>query len=358
MTLELLTHTKRRDFQNCRRYYFHRHVQHIQSRWPKGGRRRGAAFGDAVFAVEAALRDAAYLSPEAIRGVARVAVDDHYRPVLEAATSQDEVDDLLVEATKVTLLAPAYADRYGLRFGRRERRELQFDLPLINPATGKSSRAFRRGGKIDGMVVVGHRRAVVVEDKLVGSIQQAMIERLPLDHQVSEYVDALLSRGWDAEVYYRHTRLPGSNPVLVGKKEHRRRETLEEYEERLAGDIADRPAHYFDEQRLLFTHDHLEDYRRGRWGISQQIIEARRQYRRRRRRQLGFWEHTSDPRDQEARDYAFPMNPSRCWEYGGCEFIPLCTKRPGAEDLYVEVPDNPELRREEEDGATAEYHGA
>jgi len=343
MTLELLTHTKRRDFQTCRRYYFHRHVRHLQIRYQKGGRRRGSAFGDALFAAESALRTETNTTVAGVDRVVWGSIRETYAEV--HPNNQDEADALAVEQIKVACLVPAYLARYGLGFGLRERRERQFNLPLVNPATGASSRAFRRAGKIDGMIPLSGRRCVVVEDKLVGQIQEAMIARLPLDHQISEYVDALIQHGWAAEVYYRHTRVPGINPKMLGtqKKGDRRRESLDEFEQRLKEDIDERPDSYFNEQRLIFTTDHLEDYRRGRWGVAQQILGARREYR-------------AAGQTEAARDYAYPMNPSRCWEWGGCEFIPLCTKREGAEDLYMEVSDNPEL--EVSDGsATDEYAG-
>lgn len=323
---EVLTHTKRRDFQNCQRYFYHRHEQLLTLRHPKPGRRRGAAFSDAVFAIEQAPgSDWAKLAEDAIEA--------HYATLQPG--SAEEAQDLEVEKLKLVLLAPAYCDRYGFAL-RHERRERQFDLPLINPATHRQSRRFRRGGKIDALFKVSTGRAVIVEDKLVGTIQKAMIERLPLDAQISEYADALLDHGLESEVHYRHTLLPGTNPKLVGTKAkgNRRRESLAEFGERLQADIEARPDHYFDEQRLLFTTEHLEDYRVGRWVIGQQIMWQRRQA----RSQMERW----------------PMNPSRCWEYGGCEFIPLCTKRPDAIDLYERTLDNPELRRTD-DGATSEY---
>lgn len=335
MATEVLTHTKRRDFANCRRYYFHRHVQHLSPRWQKGGRRRGSAFGSTIFALEQLTRSGfdGDMVPAA-RDVLAAEYDD----ALDACRSSEDREELEIEISKLTYLAPAYVQRYGLH----SRRELEFDKPLLNPRTGYTSRAFRLGGKIDGLVAYEGKHAVVIEDKLVGQIQQAMIQRLPLDHQATEYVDTILRFGWTAEVWYRHTLVPQINPRLVGTKKTggRRRETLDEFEARLAEDIADRPDHYFDEQRLVFPQQHLDDYRKGRWGQAQQILEARRVAKR-----TSFEE-------------AYPMNPSRCWEFGGCEFIPLCTKREGAEDLYVTVPDNPELSQEDDSGTTSEYPAA
>jgi hypothetical protein len=190
-----------------------------------------------------------------------------------------------------------------------------------------------------------------------------MIDRLPLDEQATEYVDAFMSVGWDAEVAYRHTLYPQINPkkgkeapalTPSGKPSKAKSvapETLEEFADRLLEDVLQtRPEHYFDEQILWFPKDHMDDYRAGRWGTAQDIIAARRVFRETARRQ------GTDVLVPPALAQEFPMNSSRCWEYGGCEFIPLCTKLPGAEALYEIVQDNPELTHGKEDeGVTSEY---
>jgi hypothetical protein len=330
---EILTHTKRRDFQNCRRYFYHRHEQRLQPRMLKGGRRRGTAFGNAIFAALRDKEESEHTSGEAtfsLEDIVGIAIEDAYSEV--HPRDQDEADEIELEKVKLTIVCAGYVERYRMR----ARREIEFYLPFKNPDTHGHSKSFKLGGKIDGIEVVGQKRGRVIEDKLVGQIQQPMIERLPLDAQATEYVDALIHHGWQAEVAYRHTLFPQSKPKLIGTGKARRRETLLEYGMRLSDDVHERPEHYFDEQILAFPTDHLEDYRRGRWGIGKQILQARSDA-----KQLG-WQG------------AYPMNPSRCWEYGGCEFIPLCTKQIGARDLYIVVSDTPELGGEY-GGATSEY---
>jgi hypothetical protein len=249
-----------------------------------------------------------------------------------------EIEELDVEEVKVRVMARRYIEIYGID----TRRELEYELPFKNPATGRSSRAFRLGGKIDGLIPLGNNHAAVVEDKFVGQIQKAMIDRLQLDDQASEYISALNQRGWTGEVRYRHTLYPQINPRKEkippeftpsgkpSKAKYVPPETLQEFEDRLYQDTVDREDHYFDEQILPFPSDHMADYRSGRWATAQDILAKRR------------------AKDLMA---AFYMNPSRCWEYGGCEFIPLCTKVEDARVLYVVQEDNPEL----EGGVTREY---
>lgn len=326
---ETLTHSKRAAFLNCPRYYFNRHERHLRPRVAKPGRRRGAAFGDAIFAISDSGIPALNVDTQTRMEIICDSVDESYSSIFPS--NQEESDVLELEKVKIRQLAFYYVGRYGVEAGKRE---IVFDLPLINPATGRHSRAFRRGGKIDGLLSLGGGRWRVIEDKFVGQIQKAMIDRLPLDAQSNEYVDALSQLGLTAEVAYRHTLNPTSAPKLVGTGEARRRETLDEYELRLAEDIEARPEHYFDEQILQFPKDRLDDYRLGRWGTARKILDARLLAKR-----LGW-------------QAAWPMNPSRCWEYGGCEFIPLCTRGEDAIDLYTTEVDNPELGKEQD----VEYH--
>lgn len=342
MGTEVLTHTKRRDFKNCRRYFLHRHVHHLTTRRQKRGRRRGSIFGDLLLGVrqtEEIWQDG--LDVDRLQGFVWSALETTYEQIAdEGMLPAEELEELEVERVKMEVMLVEYVRHYGID----QRRELEYEVPLRNPRTNRTSRAFRLGGKIDGVVVVDPtaRHARIVEDKLVGQIQRVMIERLPLDDQATEYVDTFMAKGWTAEVDYRHTRFPNVNPKpakTFKTKGDYPGETLDEYQERLTEDVRiDRPEFYFDQQILHFPSRHMEEYQRERWGVAQQIIEARR--------------HVGTPREVEF----FEKNPSRCWEYGGCEFIPLCTKQEEAINLYVVQPDNPELSHGKDEGSvTSEY---
>lgn len=333
--VELLTHTKRRDYLNCPRYFFHRHEQKLERIDKRAGRRRGTIFGDALQAARdtfGAEANQAEFPDSAVRA-AMASIDASFDAFIPK--DQADADELGVERAKIRVMVSHYIMRYSLT----ARREVEFELPF--PTMHGTSRTFRRAGKIDGIEVVGPRRGRVIEDKFVAQIQKAMIDRLPLDAQATEYVDALLGKGWEAEVAYRHTRYPGKNPLPAKQfktKDDYPGETLEEFELRLADDVNENPTSYFDEQILIFPKVHLEDYRAGRAGTARMIQDARL-----RTQAEGF-------------AFGFPMNPSRCWEYGGCEFIPLCVKAEGAIDRYVVVPDNQELSERSPDGSiTSEY---
>jgi len=331
--METLTQSKYRGYRGCPRYFFNRYERRLVPRLQRGGLRRGTIFGSALFGVQTLAQDTGIEEAAAERGVTtrrmiRDAIEgwtEEYYSSLEI-TSTEEHDELMVEMVKVTEMAVAYINRYGID----QRREVIFQVPLRNPVTGGYSKSFRVGGKIDGLVVAGPKHARIIEDKFTGQIQKVMLDKLPLDAQITEYVDALASQGWTAEVEYRHTRVPGINPEKA--KTYKTKpdvpaESLDDFGERLQIDIQDRPEFYFDVQRLQFSAAHLEEHRNERWRTATEILESRAMLKRL-------------PLAQ-----AFPRNDGRCEKYGGCEFIPLCSHREGAESLYVVGEDNPELKR-------------
>jgi hypothetical protein len=321
-------------------------VERLAPRMSKPGRRKGHAFGAALEMLRAnstSLVDDPFGMQEMLQGVIEEAYADVH------PNNQEESDAVEFEQHVIPLLAIGYADRYGLK----GRREVEYLLPLTNPDTGYPSRTWRLGGKIDGLENTGKYETVphyrLIEDKLMSQIQKPMIDRLPLDHQISEYIDALVTKDpfCTFEVEYRFTRWPS-----IRRKQT---ETLDDFCSRFTEDLEARPEFYFISLPVVFPDDHLQDFRRGRWGVGQLIREAQAEYAREDGR---FSLHGSFPPDRErhmlhTRDRIFPMNPSRCWEYGGCEFIPLCTKREGAIDLYVVQEDNPELTIDKGDESVA-----
>lgn len=322
MTAEPLTQSKYRTYRDCPRRFYLRHEAKLEPKASKRGLRRGAVFGHALFAVSRAA-DAQGESGVDIRRIITEQVSKEYEAVIP--DSQKEADELELERVKLVEIAIGYIRRYGID----KRLEVIYHLPLRNPATGASSRTFHSAGKIDGVVPLGGQHARVIENKLMTSIQKAMLDKLPLDTQITEYVDALAQKGWTAEVSYRHTRFPGINPNPP--KEYKTKpnypgETLDEFGSRLAGDIEARQDFYFDEQIVAFDMAMLEDHRHERWRTSQDIVHSRYGLKR------GL------PLAQ-----AFPRNSSHCADWGGCVFIPLCTGMEGAEGLYEVGEDSPEL---------------
>lgn len=325
--MQRLTHTKMRTFKDCHRRYFYRHEQLLVPRAQRAGQRRGGNLGTILFRAQEKTQEGGTfaLRPFVVETVESLYEDRH-------PSSTDEQTTLEIEKVKLIEVSLAYIKTYGID----RRREIVYEMPLINPTTGRAMRAFRVAGKIDGIVPLGGKHAKVIEDKFVQQIQKVMIDKLPLDDQITEYVDALSREGWTAEVEYRHTRYPGINPEKPKEfktKPNYPGETMEEFGERLAADLVERHSFYFDVQRLIFSTEHLEEYRLHRWQVAKEILERRITA-----KKLGV--------------AAWYKNPSQCHVYGGCQFIPLCCGIEDAEAMYeVSSVQDPELETGGENGS-------
>lgn len=323
--MEALTHTKRSTFKECRYRFYLRHELGLELISQKPGRRRGSAFGSAVFSVGSAVKaglldDSDITQWTTSTDIVRVidsSLQSSYTDLLEGAQSTEQVWDLQLEMTKLAVIVLEYVCKYNVQ----ERREVTFDLPLVNPTSGRPSRSFTRAGKVDGMIPTGENTAIIVEDKLYQSIDASLVESLPLDEQVFEYVDALASKGWRAQVEYRITRYPGINPAKAKEfktKANQPAETLEQFYTRLRADVKERPEFYFVCERLIFDEEMLVRYRQERWDTAKDILEARNSNR-------------------------FYRSTSRCKDFGGCIFLPHCRGHDPNLDMYRTVVDNIEL---------------
>lgn len=192
-------------------------------------------------------------------------------------------------------------------------KERTFSLPLINPATGRSSRIFEEAGKIDGIVSLEDGRGAVIEHKLLGEDigpDAQLWKRMRVDHQVSDYVNAARRLGYRVDsVLYDVTRKPTIKPTDVpltdadgvkivldrdgmrvrnangktwrqtadtekGYVLQTRPMTVEEWGQKLTDDIAERPEFYFQRQEITRLDQDLEECRRENWDIQETIRQA------------------------------------------------------------------------------------
>jgi hypothetical protein len=136
-----------------------------------------------------------------------------------------------------------------------------------------------------------------------------MVQRLPLDRQLQ-----LLRYGvWRATgrtvgtVHFRWVKKPSIKP--------RQKETIPEFCERLAADYEERPDFYaYEPPPSYITSADLLKIECELWLWSEQLRALRRQR-------------------------AFDRNTSHCSDYGGCDYIPLCSGDPDAESLYRVRPE-------------------
>lgn len=192
-------------------------------------------------------------------------------------------------------------------------KEQSFDLPLVNPETGRASTNWRWAGKIDGVVRLENDRRGVVEHKLLGEDIAAgspLYRRLRVDHQISLYCAAARELGHPVEcVVYDVVRKPTIEPTPVplldeeqvkivldrdgnrvrNKKGKTWRQTSstedgytlqvrpmtpEEWGEKLTADIVERPDYYFSRTEIARLDDELAEAMNELWDIQKTMRDA------------------------------------------------------------------------------------
>lgn len=184
--------------------------------------------------------------------------------------------------------------------------EKVFQLPILNPETGRPTPLFERSGKIDKKIRFNGRTGIMEHKTTRDSIEpdSDYWHILRLDIQVSMYFDVS-----DVDfILYDVTRKPGIEPKQVpvlddmrfkivldangnrvfkkgglpresGDKEkgyvlQTRVETAEEFSARLAEDIKSRPEFYYARREIARTADDLAEFRQDLWD-EQQALRAR-----------------------------------------------------------------------------------
>ena len=287
-----LTHSNMSVFKNCHRMYYFKVTQGLARKTRRTALSDGSAIhkGIETGSVTEALAE----------------LDDIY------PANQSDAEALANRRAFIEAAVTGYLKRFP--DPPVAKHEIQFDLPIINPATKAVSKTFRLAGKIDGLEQ-RNGKWWLVEIKTSGKLDRAYIERLPLDTQVTTYVYALTRMGYDiAGVVYRVIRKPTI--------QQRQKETAQEYRQRLIQDYQERQDFYFYEEPLYRSKADLDEFEAELWAITQDVLSAER---------LGWWY----------------KNTSRCAEYGGCDFLPLCRGQAGAEILFETVGPNPELKEDD-----------
>jgi hypothetical protein len=194
--------------------------------------------------------------------------------------------------------------------------ETGFQLPLINPATGKATPSFDLAGKIDGIVKLEDGRYAVKESKLLGediSPDGSLWRRLRRDSQVSIYLIAARKMGHAVDtVLYDVCKKPGIAPTDVpildenglkivldstgervrnasGKKDWRqtadkekgyvlqtRPMTTTEWGEKLTADIMERPDYYFSRVEIPRLDQDIAETEAELWEIQLAIRDAQK----------------------------------------------------------------------------------
>jgi hypothetical protein len=210
-------------------------------------------------------------------------------------------DRLMVEQSIVRGAARLYLAKWPAPEG--EEREYAYRVRLRSPWTGAWSQTFDLLGYADGVEDMGDWLELT-ENKFVGRVDAPTVQRLPLDRQVTLSCYGL----WRAtgkevrRVNYRYVKKPA-----IKQKQG---ESLTAFCERVEADYEERPEFYSPDIDPLFrTADDLLRVEAELWVWAEQVRHARQQQ-------------------------IYPRNTAACSDYGGCQFIPICTGDPDAMSLY------------------------
>jgi len=230
--------------------------------------------------------------------------------------------------------------------------ELSFEIPIVNPDSGRSSRNYVLAGKIDGVIqFLETMRIAIMEHKTrSGEIdpEADYWQRLRIDQQISIYYIAGQKLGLNPDlIYYNVVRKPMIEPKQIplmdelgveivldangervrtkdGKRYRRtgdkdfgyvlqtRKESPDEYGQRMIEDMQSRPDFYFARKEIPRTSIQMEDAQQDIWQMTQVIRDC----------------------DCHGR---WPRNTGACIGFGRCPYFLLCTNSWDIES--EEIPD-------------------
>jgi len=214
--------------------------------------------------------------------------------------------------------------------------EHEFDMPLVNPATGRSSRTFTLHGKIDAKVFdTRDQRRYLVEHKTTTSDigeGSGYWQRLRMDGQVSVYYDAFPDV---AGCVYDVIRRPGQRRLKATPMETRKYtakgalyanqraedESLEDYQLRIREAIAANPDDYYKRGLVVRLDNEIREHQADVW-------------------------HQANLMRELANEGMHPRNPDACFHFNRmCDYFDVCTGVSSIDDprlFQIRAP-HPEL---------------
>lgn len=324
----LLTHSSEACWKTCGRKFYLQNVLGLRPRHTSDPLRMGTAF-------HLGLECFKQREPEA---AAAQAVRDLYADA--ACPPWLGADEFAVEETIVTAMVRAYYRRWwGDQIMETVACELSFEVPIVNPETGRVTPTFRSAGKIDGIVRLPDGRLAILEHKTTADVIDAgshYWRRLLMDSQISRYVLAARALGYDVQTtVYDVVRKPMIRPKAIAKADRAiatseghyfgielheacpERESPKLYGARLLDDMAQRPTFYFARNEVPRLDSDLEEFRREQWTLQQAIRDAALKSR--------FWGAS-----------AYPRNTNACLAMGTCQYFDVCRGITG--NIEEEIP--------------------
>jgi len=324
--MQTLTNSQRTCFARCHREHHYAYELGIRPRLVP----HALGFGSLFHAgLEAWWRAPGHDKDDALDD-ALVAVECAYDAQLGDDTELDAYDVIRAEE-----LLRGYDARWGGALADGELAvlavEREFECALVNPATGKPSRTWRLGGKVDAIVRDARGDVWVVEHKTTTADLAPGADywlRLRIDGQVSTYFDGVESLGLPVRgcLYdvikkvtakpYRATpederryttkasKLKDGTARPAGSlhaNQRERDETADEYRARIAARIAEAPEACFQRAEVVRLDTDLNEARADAWMTARAMRECQLQN-------------------------AHPRNPDACVRYGRfCAYFDVCT---------------------------------
>lgn len=212
-------------------------------------------------------------------------------------------DEIVAAMVKGLMCGYATAWGHGMGSKQIEAMERTYIGPLMNPATGKSSRTWRVAGKIDKLVREGSDLVLYDHKTTSQDIEDpnAVYWRtLQVDSQHQHYELLLWLNGLKVDrIVWDVIRKPGIRPKKLAKKERQgivangdycgcrvsdftrdlyakeERENAELFALRVAAETVDNPARYFARRSVVRTNDELVEYAGELWSTADSMREAR-----------------------------------------------------------------------------------
>lgn len=282
--LDHLSYSSRRSLKTCPRKFWLQKHKGLESKTKSLGLLQGSYFSDKLeqhYDIQGSRLEASELEK-----------------TIEAATSKSAYDTLIIGKGIADMMFDRYIERY------EEPGELHREIELCTPIPTSE---LTDDGYVDGLSVDG---SYFVEDKLLNGRYwtAANEEALALNAQVSGYFYGLHEAGYDVRECRYRVQLKPSIYKRTG-------EDATEYLKRVEEKIDEKPDNYFREYILTRDEESLDDY------VRDMVFYT------------GLYERMN-------RDGFFPKNDNACADYGGCEFLPLCTGKVNAmENLQIRKKD-------------------
>lgn len=296
--LEIITHSRSDCFKTCRKKHLFSYEYGIRSVLDGKALRMGSA-GHAGLEALGKTDDLA---------VAAEAVRSYYA----SCPPQFDAYEWEIECETVLRLICGYEWRWADQKFKYVACEQSFELPLTNPATGAASKTFALGGKIDGIVELEDGRLAVLECKFLGDDigrDSELWRRMRIDSQISLYVVAARRLGFAVDcVMYNVVRKPTIKPTpvpllddlglkIVNDANGNRVRTekgawrqtgstdngwtlqtipmsVEEWGEKLATDISQRPEYYFNRVEIARLDQDLAEFESELWDVAKIMRDA------------------------------------------------------------------------------------